>query len=82
MVFGRKGCHENRDYTVRIYFISEGDDYIEVVEQLAEKEARPIFDKLNEELSDDKKKTLMVEIDDEKWCILKVNVTGIRMFRN
>ncbi len=82
MVHGRIGCNENRDFVVRIYFATEADDELNVVEQMAEKEATEIFKKLKEELLDKKKETMDISVGSENWCLVKSNIIGIRLFRN
>lgn len=77
MIFGRKGCNENRNWRVRVYFNDES--YIKIADQLAEKEAKEIYEKARNSLKDTKDETFEIEYDGELMTFNKVNVSLIKL---
>lgn len=82
MIKGKKGCKENRDWKVRIFFSNE-ESYITVVEQVNEREARKVYESIKKEFEDSKTKTIEVdsETENETLLIHKAQVESIKLYR-
>ena len=79
MIFGKKGCNEEKDWKIRINFTD--DEWITIVEQLTKKEATQKFEELKKALQD---KEPFIEFEREKGSkeiIMKDNIVNISLYQ-
>lgn len=83
MIWGRKGCNEDRRWKIKIGMISE--DETAVSEQLSKKSAEKIFKEIRAKLEDSKKTINMSYINDYdrevNIVIPKTSITFVRLYR-
>jgi len=81
MIFGKKGCNEDRNWNVRIHFIDSSE--IDVIEQVSEKEAKDFFNKIKKEFNNSKTSIeLKINLHENKkeYLIPKRNIKCIKLF--
>lgn len=81
-IFGKKGCDENRNFSVRINLVGEFAGLIG--QQLTEEEATEIYEKLKAQFQDKRTETIECFYND-KGCPTteiynKANIVSIEMY--
>lgn len=79
MIFGKKGCDEQRDWKVRIYLVDK--ERLTVGEQLTRKNAMEMFKAIKEKIKD---KETFIEVETElgyTYLLMKLNIVDVDMYR-
>ena len=79
MIFGKKGCNENRDWKVRVCFMQE-EDYLDIIEQVNEKEARKVFEQFKKEMGD-KNSIIEVKTQNREWILNKSHIQNFCLYK-
>ena len=77
IIFGRRGCDEDREYSVNIWFCDNGEP-LRVSEQLAKEEADKIYQNIKYKFGDNSK-TLEISFGERICFIPKQNITLIML---
>ena len=77
-IFGKRGCDEERDYSINVWTVDDDEGGFLIAEQLTREEAEQMYSELKKEFKNNEP-FLDVEYRGERFLLPKNNITVIKL---